>query len=265
MVACAPCLAAGDVDRARALARELVGLAPDVILAASTLSLTAVRQETRTIPIVCVAVADPIGQGFVGNLARPGGNITGFAAFDPTMGSKWLELLKQIAPATAHVALVFNPETGPYNESVLQVMEAAAPSFSVSVIAAPVRDAADIEGAIAALAHERNAGLVVGSDAFTLFHRGLITTLAARHRIPTVYPLPDFARSGGLLYYGVDLVEQYRRAADYVDRILRGAKPADLPVQAPEKFELVVNLKTAKALGITIPPSLLARADEVVE
>lgn len=257
--------AAGDVDRARALARELVGLSPDVIFSASTVSLTAVREATLTIPVVFATIADPIGQGFVSNLARPGGNLTGFAAFDPNMGSKWLELLKQIAPATQRAVLLFNPKTGPYNASVLRVMESAAPSFAVRVAAAPVHGARDIEDAITTLAREPDGGLIVGSDAFALFHRELITTLVARHRIPAVYPLPDFATIGGLLCYGVDLVEQYRQGAGYIDRILKGAKPADLPVQAPTKFELIVNLKTARALGITIPPSLLARADEVIE
>ena len=257
--------AAGDTDRARTFAKELVRLSPDVILVATSSMLAVVRQETRTIPIVFVAVADPVGQGIVASLAHPGGNITGFAFFDTTVASKWLELLKEIAPGIARIALLFNPTTTPVSANFLRAIEAAAPSFAVRVTAALVHDASDINDAITALAGEPNVGLIVVPEPFTALHRELITTLAVQHRLPAVYGLHDFATSGGLISYGPDLVEQFRLAAGYIDRILKGADPGELPVQQPTKFELVVNLKTAKALGLAVPTSLLARADEVVE
>ena len=257
----------GDPEQARAAAKELVSLAPNVIAVYRTPDLAAVRQETQTIPIVFVSVTDPVGQGFVASLAHPGGNITGFAAENAAMGSKWLELLKEIAPNVTRVALLFNPKTAPFSASILQSIEAAAPSLAVRATAAPVYNATDIEDAIIALARESNAGLIVASDAFALLHRDLIITLAAQHRLPAVYPLRAFAPRGGLITYAPDLsmVRVSDQAATYIDRILRGAKPADLPVQEPTKFDLVINLKTAKALGLTVPQSILARADEVIE
>jgi putative ABC transport system substrate-binding protein len=255
----------GDADRRRSYAAELARLALDAIVTLGTPGLVATARETRTIPIVFMSVSDPVGLGFVASLAHPGGNITGFANFAPAIGGKWLELLKEIAPGVTRVALLFNPETAPFNASILRSLEVAAPSFAVQVSAATVHDPAELEGAIAVIAREPGGGLIVGPDNFTSQHRERITALAARHRLPAVYPLRVFARSGGLLVYGVDLVEQARQAAAYVDRILKGAKPSDLPVQAPTKFELIVNLKTAKALGLAIPQSILARADEVIE
>jgi putative ABC transport system substrate-binding protein len=255
----------GDADRARAFAKELVSLGPDAILVMSSPGLAALRQETQTTPIVFVGISDPVGQGFVASLAHPGGNMTGFVDNDPPMGSKWLELLKEIAPGVARVAFIFNPKTAPLIQSFLRSIEAAGSSFQVKVTAAPVFDAAEIERAITAAGQEPNGGLIVAPDSFTWSHRELIIALAAQQRLPAVYSILAFVKNGGLLFYGVDLVEQYGQAAIYVDRILRGAKPGDLPVQAPTKFSLIVNLKTAKELGITIPPSIMVQADEVIE
>jgi len=256
--------AGADPDRMRAYAAELVALTPEVILAGSTPTLIALRQTTRTIPIVFMAVSDPVGQGFVASMARPGGHITGFTAFEFSMGSKWLELLKEIAPGVVRVALLFNPKTAPYGVSFLQSLEAVAPSLAVELIAAPVHDRAEIEGALASLGRESGGGLLVLTDAFTTTHRELIVALAAQHRVPAVYPYRFFVNSGGLMFYGVNLVEQSRQTASYIDRILQGATSADLPVQQAMKFELVLNLKTAQALGLTVPPILLFQADEVV-
>ena len=257
--------AASDADRARAYAKQLVSLSPDLILAATTVALSAVRQETQTIPIVFVLVADPVGQGIVASLAHPGGGITGFSAFDPAMGSKWLELLKEIAPGISRIAVMFNPDTAPVDAAGLRVIEAAAASFAVKVSAAFVHDASGIDDAITALAREPNGGLIVLPDPFTIVHRERITTLVLHHRLPAAYGLHEFAASGALICYSPDAVEQYRLAAGYIDRILKGAKPSDLPVQAPANFQLIVNLKTAKALGLSVPTSLLAIADEVIE
>ena len=256
---------AGDADRMRAYAEELVGLAPAVILAHTSPVMAALQQATRTIPIVFVDVFAPVGQRFVSNLARPGGNITGFSSVEPEIGGKWLGVLKEVAPLLARVAVIFNPETGPFSPLFLRAVEMAAPSFAVQPIATPVHNAADIETAISSIDREPGGGFIVGPDTFTYVHRERIAALAARHRLPAVYPLRGFTASGGLLSYGIEQNEQLAQAAIYIDRIFRGAKPGDLPVQAPTKFELVVNLKTAKALGITIPPSLLVRADEVIE
>jgi putative ABC transport system substrate-binding protein len=253
----------GDPDRARTLAKELVSLAPDAILVVGSPAVAALRQETQTIPIVFVNITDPVGQGFVTSLAHPGGNITGFTDFDPTMGTKWLELLKEIAPGITRVAVIFNPNTAPFVASFLHSIESAAPAFAVSVAAAPVHDAPEIERAISLAGDEPNGALIMASDHFTWLHRGLIIALAAQHRLPALFPYVGIAESGALLSYGVDVVEQYVQAAIYIDRILKGAKPADLPVQAPTKFKLAVNLKTAKAIGLTIPPSIMVQADEV--
>ena len=255
--------AAGDAALLRKQATELVGLAPDLILATSTPVLAALRQE-NPLPIVFVQVTDPIGSGFVPNLARPGGSLTGFTSFEFTIGSKWLEALKHVAPAVTRVALIFNPDTAPFAHMFWQPVEDAAPSFDVEPMQAPVRDIGEIERTVAAFARQ-NGGLMVLPDVSTTNHRDLIIALAARHRLPAVYPYRYFATSGGLMSYGSDLADVYRRAASYVDRILKGAVPGDLPVQAPAKFEFVINLKTANALGLTVPPLWLGRADEVIE
>jgi putative tryptophan/tyrosine transport system substrate-binding protein len=245
-------------------ANELVGLGPDVILATSTPVVAALRQGSPP-PVVFVQVTDPIGNAFVPNLARPGGYLTGFTSFEFTVGSKWLEALKHVAPAVQRVALIFNPDTAPFAHLFWQPVVEAAPAFDVDPIQTPVRDAGEIKHAIETFAREANGGLMVLPDVSTTNYRDLIIALAARHRLPAVYPFRYFAASGGLMSYGSDLADVYRRAASYVDRILKGAAPGDLPVQAPSKFELVINLKTANALGLTVPPLWLGRADEVIE
>jgi putative ABC transport system substrate-binding protein len=255
----------GDLAKAQAYARELVALKPDVLVAAGTPSLVALRQTTNTIPIVFVSVADPVSQGFVPSLARPGGNITGFGVEEASMGGKWLELLKEIAPAVARVVSIFNPDTAPYARMFLPTIEAAARSRTVALTFAPVRSGADIGLALATIGREINGGLVVLPDSFTFVQRDRIIALAARHRLPAIYPIRLFATDGGLIAYRIDRVDLFRRAASYVDRILKGATPAELPVQQPSKFELAVNVKTAKALGLTVPQSLLLSADEVIE
>jgi putative ABC transport system substrate-binding protein len=255
----------GYADRSRALAKELVNLAPDAILVVGSPTVAAVRQETQSIPIVFASVTDPVGQGFVASLAHPGGNITGFINYDSTMGSKWLELLKEIAPGLARVAVIFNPSTAPLAASLLQLIEAVAPKFAVTTTAAPVDDITEIERAISAAARKPNGGLIVAPDVFNTSHHVLITALAAEHRLPAVYPFTILAESGGLLCYAVDFDELARQAAVYIDRIFKGAQPGSLPVQAPTKFRLLVNLKTAKALGLTIPASIMVQADEVIE
>ena len=221
---------------------------------------------TDLVPVVFVQVTDPIGDGFVASFARPGGRITGLTNFEPTMGGKWLEILKEIAPRVGRVGLLFNPQTSPGGGSFYsRQIEAAAATFAMQPIPMPLRNATEIEPAVAEFARNSNTGLVIVSDSFMNVHRKLIMGLAARHLLPAIYPFRYFAAEGGLVSYGVDRDDSYRRAAAYVDRILRGAKPADLPVEAPTKFELVINLGTAKALGLIVPPSLLARADEVIE
>jgi putative ABC transport system substrate-binding protein len=249
----------------RRFAKELVALQPDVILSNTTPTTTALLQQTLTIPIVFAIVADPVGSGFVASFARPGGNVTGFTFTEPTMAGKWLELLKEIAPRVVRIAMLFNPVSATYADYWLNPFRAAAPSFAVEAIAAPVRDTSELESVIAAQAREPNGGLIAMPDSFTDAHRVEITSLAARYRLPAVYPFRFFAEVGGLLSHGVDRTDNFRRAATYVDRILKGEKPADLPVQTPTKYELVINMKTAKALGLTVPQTLLARADEVIE
>ena len=245
-------------------ATELVSLGPDVILATGTPVVAALRQGNPP-PVVFVQVTDPIGNGFVPNLARPGGYLTGFTSFEFTVGSKWLEALKHVAPAVQRVALIFNPDTAPFAHLFWQPVVEAAPAFDVEPIQTPVRDAGEIKHALETFAREANGGLMVLPDVSTTNYRDLIIALAARHRLPAVYPFRYFAASGGLMSYGSDLADVYRRAASYVDRILKGAAPGELPVQAPSKFELVINLKTANALGLTVPPLWLGRADEVIE
>jgi putative ABC transport system substrate-binding protein len=254
-----------DPELCARYAAELVALGPEVLLADSSPSLEALHRQTRTIPIVFVTVADPVGQGFVANLAHPGGNITGFSVFDAPMASKWLEMLTQITPPVTRVAMLFNPATTPYANLILQAMEEAAPSFAVAVRAAPVNSDSEVDAVMAALAREGRGGVLVLTSIFTATNRDAIITLAARHRLPAVYAFPFFAEAGGLMSYGVDVADVHRRAADYVNRILNGDKPGDLPVQTPTKFHLVINLKTARALDITVATSLLAIADEVIE
>jgi putative ABC transport system substrate-binding protein len=255
---------ANDIDRVRALAKELVGLQPDIILAHGAPAAAAVERETRTIPIVFVNVGDPVPSGIVPRLDRPSGNVTGFAVFEPSLGGKWLELLSEIAPGLKRAAFMFNPGTGPVS-TYMPSFEMAAGSLKVARIPAPVRNDEDIEATFMDLAREPGGGLVVMPDIFIPAHRAPIILAAARSNVPAVYPVSYYARDGGLLSYGTDQVEPYRRAATYVDRILRGEKPGDLPVQLPTKFEMVVNLKTAKALGLAVPPSIQLRADEVIE
>jgi putative ABC transport system substrate-binding protein len=258
--------AAGEVGRIRTFAKELVELQPDVILARTTAVTAALLQETRTIPIAFVVVSDPVGDGFVASMARPGGNVTGFTNVEASLGGKWLELLKGIAPRVARVAVIFNPNTAPGGGSYyVRLVKDAAESIAVKMVATPVQDAAEIERAIDAFTREPNGSLLVLPDVTTAFHRELIIALAARHRLPAIYANRYYVASGGLVSYGVDIVDLYRSAASYVDRILKGAKPSDLPIQAPTKFELVINLKAAKAIGLDVPASLLARADEVIE
>ena len=259
--------AAGDADRLRAFAKELVARQPDVIFAVTTPAVAALLAVTRTLPIVFAQVSDPVGSGFVASLARPGGKVTGFTNIniESSIGGKWLQLVKQIAPAVRRVAMIYNPPTSPFARYYLRPFEAAGPAYGVQASAAAVDSDVDIENALAALAREPGGGFVVLPDTFTGMHRDQIVALAARYRLPAVYPFRWFAEIGGLLSYGIDSDDMFRRAASYVDRILKGEKPADLPVQAPTKFELVINLKTAKALGLEVPPTLLALADEVIE
>lgn len=255
--------AAGTLALFKTYAAELVGLMPDAILTSTTPGTAALQEQTRTIPIVFVFVADPVGQGFVQSLARPGGNITGFSSFDPTLMAKWLQLLKEVAPDLTRVAAIFNPDTTPYAFFTRDI-KAAAPSLGMTVTPAPVHDDAGIEEAIAAQAREPGGGLISLPDSFTETHRDAIIAAATRHRLPVIGAIP-LSRSGGLMSYWIDPVDQYAQAASYIDRILRGANPANLPVQRPTKYSMIINLKTAKAIGLTVPPMLLAQADEVIE
>jgi putative tryptophan/tyrosine transport system substrate-binding protein len=257
--------AGGDPTLIERYAAELVALGPDAIVVFSSACLEALRRRTSTLPLVFTVVSDPVGQGFVASLAHPGGNITGFSAYDPPMASKWLEMLTQITPPVANVAVLYNPATAPYAGLMLHDIEAAAPSLGVSVRAAPYRDDAELKAIMAGLAREEHSGLLFLQDFFAIVHRNAVVALAAQYRLPAVYPYRFIAASGGLMSYGTEYADLFRRAAAYVDRILKGVEPADLPVQAPTKFELVINLETAKALGVTFPPLLLAGANEVVE
>jgi putative tryptophan/tyrosine transport system substrate-binding protein len=257
--------ATADVESMQRLAKELVAVQPDFILTSSTPATAAMLQQTRTIPIIFVWVADPVGSGFVASLPRPGGNVTGFTPIEGSLGGKWVELLKEIAPRVARVSLLFNPAMATFVEDYLSPFKAAAASLGVEAIVAPVHDRSELESVVAAQAREPKSGLIVIPDAFTIGHRAEITLLAARHRVPAVYWSRSFAELGGLVSYGPDSIEPYRRAASYADRILKGEKPADLPVQNPTKYELVINLKAANALGLDLPASVLARADEVIE
>jgi putative ABC transport system substrate-binding protein len=256
---------AGDGNGLRDHAAELLAMEPDLILANTTPVTAALQEQSRTVPIVFTQVSDPIGQGLVPNLAHPGGNLTGFTSFEFSIGTKWLEALKQAAPHVTRVLLMFNPQSAPFADLFLRAVEAAAPHLSVAPIRAAVRDTADVDRAFDALAREPNAGLMVLPDISMTNYREAIVALAARHRVPAIYPFRYFAVSGGLMSYGTDLSEVSWRAATYVHRILKGEKPGDLPVQAPTKYELVINLRTAQALGLTVPPTLLALADEAIE
>jgi putative ABC transport system substrate-binding protein len=257
--------AGGDNNRIPALAQELVGLQPDIILTGGIPATTAIQRETRTIPIVFASLGDPVASGIVPRLNQPGGNITGFATNEATLAGKWFELLSEIAPGLRRAAIMFNTDSSPASFFNMPLLETAARSLKVVPITAPVHSDVEIETAIVALGREPGGGLVVMPNGFTITHRAPIISAAAQNNVPTVYPQSFFVRDGGLLSYGPDLVDDYRRAASYVDRILRGAKPGDLPVQFPTKFEMLLNRKTAKALGLAVPPSILLRADEVIE
>jgi putative ABC transport system substrate-binding protein len=255
---------ASDPDNVRKYAAEFVALAPDVILATGSATVGPLLQATRTVPIVFVSVPDPVGAGFVDSLARPGGNATGFINFEYGISAKWLELLKEIAPSVRRVAVIRDP-TLAVGAGQFGAMQAVAPTFGVELSPVNVRDAAEIERAVAAFASSSNGGLIVTGSALAVVHRALIVTLVARHKLPTVYFERFFVTAGGLISYGPNQLDQFRRAAGYIDRILKGEKPADLPVQAPTKYELAINVKTAKALGLTVPTTLVATADEVIE
>jgi putative ABC transport system substrate-binding protein len=254
---------AGSADNTRKYAAELVALAPDVILATGP-TVEQVLQATRTVPIVFVIAPDPVGSGFVDSLSRPGGNATGFMLFEYSLSAKWLELLKQIAPAVTRAAVLRDPATTS-GVGQFAVIQSVAPSVGIEVSPVNVRDAGEVERAVKAFARSSNVGLIMTAGPLTSTHRDLVISLAAQHKLPAVYNNRSFADAGGLISYGANFIDQYRQAAGYVDRILKGAKPGDLPVQAPTKYELVINLKTAKALGLEIPATVLARADEVIE
>jgi putative ABC transport system substrate-binding protein len=257
--------AAADAERMRVYAAELVGAAPDVIFANTTTVTAALLRQTRTIPIVFAVVSDPLGSGFVQSLARPGGNATGFINLESSLVEKWVEMLKEIAPHVTRAAMMFNPDTAPYAGYYMRPFEGAARALAMEPIGAPVRDVADMERVIATLARDAKGGLVILTDIYTTTHRDPINRLTSQYRVPAVNSSAVITRAGGLITYGVDTNDLFNRAASYIDRILRGDKPAELPVQVPTKFELVINLKTAKALGLEVPPTLLARTDEVIE
>jgi putative tryptophan/tyrosine transport system substrate-binding protein len=253
-----------DPESLRAAAAELIAMRPDVIFAPA-LSFVVVRTQTQTIPIVFAEITDPVGRGFVASLARPGGNATGLTNSEPSIGGKWLGLLKEVAPKLARSAMLFDPDVAPHAPSLLRSIEAASHALGIATIAAPVRTDAEVETVVATLARDGDGALVVIPDTFTGTHRQAIIRAAASHHVPAMYSYRIFADDGGLMAYSADIAEQYRGAAGYVDRVLKGANPADLPVQEPTKYDLVINLKTAKALGLEVPPTLLARADEVIE
>jgi putative ABC transport system substrate-binding protein len=254
-----------NIETARLAVAELLGFAPEVILCAGTRAVQALQQATRTVPIVFVLVNEPVAQGFVQSLARPGGNITGFSYMEPTVGAKWLDLLKEIAPRVTRVAVIFNPDASPYSQLYYRSIETAASKFSVETVSVPIRDLAEIEVVMTRLGNEPGGGLIFTADAFINSNRKALIELAARYRLPAIYGIPHSAAEGSLIYYCVDTLDQYRSAVAYVDRILRGEKPSDLPVQQPTKFSLGINLKAASALGLTVPQTLLVAADEVIE
>jgi putative ABC transport system substrate-binding protein len=256
---------ADNPDVLRTYATELVGMAPDLILVNSTPAIAALQEQRQAVPIVFTQVTDPVGEGLVLNLAHPGGHVTGFTSFEFSIGTKWLEMLKEVAPRVMRVALIFNPETAPFAELFWRPVEAAAPSFAIVAISAGAPTFADLERMVDKFAREPNGSLMVLPDVSTLNYREALIGLAARHRLPTVYPFRIFAANGGLLSYGTDVNDVFRRVASYVDRLLKGADPGKLPIQSPNKYELVINLKTAKALDLELPPKLLALANEVIE
>ena len=257
--------AAGSNDRAKALAKELVELKPEALVADGTTMLEITRRATMTIPIVFTMVSDPVGQGFVLSLARPGGNATGFTSFEFSTGGKWLELIREASPSVKRAGVIFNPVTAPYAPSYLHSIESAAVPIAVDVTGAPILNVTDIEHVITPFGQDPGGSLIVIPDTFTDAHAASIIALAGRYRLPAIYPYTHFAKAGGLMTYGPDPAQMFGRAADYVDRILRGERPADLPVQQPSKYELIVNLKAAKAINLTMPPTLIARADRVIE
>jgi putative ABC transport system substrate-binding protein len=254
-----------DAGQRQALAQGLVDRKPDILVVNSTPYLAAARLATNVIPIVFVAIADPVAQGFVQSLNRPGGTITGFGVEEPAMGAKWVEMLKEIAPGVRSITVIFNPDSAPFARMFLPSIEAVRLTTAIELVIAPVRNESDVEQAIAAAGRVLSSGLIFLPDSFINSRPAPIAALVARQKLPAIYSVSPFARNGGLIAYGIDRVDLFYRAAAYVDRILKGAKPADLPVQMPTKFELAINLKTAKALGLTVPPSLIARADEVIE
>ena len=256
---------ASNPDVLSRYAEELVRAAPDILLAFGTPTLIPLHKTTTTIPIVFAGVSDPVGQGFVANVSHPGGNLTGFSNFDPDIGGKWLQVLKDVAPPVTHVTVMFNPRTSPYNALWMQAIERAAPGFQVSVSQASVQSDEDIRNAITGLATKPGSGLLVPSDPFTYERTAMIAALVTGSKVPAIYAFPRFVHDGGLIAYGVDLADQLRNAGGYVARILKGDKPADLPIQAPTRYTLAINLKTAKALGLSVPPGLLNAADEVIE
>ncbi len=259
------CWASSDPQTIQRFASELVVRQPDLILSSSAVTTAALQQETRTVPVIFGNLIDPVGSGFVASLRRPGGNITGFVNVEPAVTGKWLALLKSVAPSVTRVAAIFNPAAAPYIEEYLSELRAVAPSLGVEPVAAPIREKPELESTIAAQARQPNSGLIVMPDGFMFAHLAQVTSIAAAYRVPAVYFFRAFAEHGGLLSYGNDIVDNYRRAAAYADRILRGESPSELPVQSPVKFELVINLRTARALDLTVPPMLLTRADEVIE
>ena len=258
---------AADAELAKIYTAQLIGLMPDVILANSTLALTVLREATSTIPVVFLQVSDPVAQGFVASMTKPGGNLTGFSQYEFPIGGKWLDLLKQAVPGLARVAVMFNPDTSPQSRFFMKAVESAGTSLGVQVGAAPVHATGDIQPALESLAREPNAGLMLPTDGFTTLRERLIIELATRHRLPAIATNVSFVKDGGLMYYGIQstLLDTWRQAANYVDRILKGAKPGDLPVQAPTKYQLIINLRTAKAFGLTVPLTLRGLADEVIE
>ena len=257
--------ATANVQSIESCAKELAALQPDFILTSSTPATAAMVQQTRTIPIIFVMVGDPVGSGFVESLSRPGGNLTGFTPIESSLGGKWMELLKEITPTVTRAAMLFNPPTASFAAYYLNPFKAAAESFGVEAIVAPVQDESELASVVATQARRPNSGLIVMPDAFTISHRAVIAMLAARYRIPAIYSFRFFAEAGGLMSYGVNPLGEFQRAASYADRILKGAKPSELPVQATDKFELVINLKTAKALGLDVPLFLRQSADDVIE
>jgi putative tryptophan/tyrosine transport system substrate-binding protein len=258
---------AGDAELARLYAGQLIGLMPDVIVSPSTTNLIAIRQGTVTIPVVFLQVSDPVGQGFVTNIAKPGGNVTGFGIYEFSIGGKWLGLLKEIAPDIARVGVMFNPDTSPQSKYYMQSIDASAPTLGVQALILPLHATSDIAPAIEDFSRQPNGGLILPTDTFTRMRWALITDLAIKHRLPAIGPEHAFCSNGGLMSYSADvsLADQFRQAAGYVNRILRGEKPGDLPIQMATKYELMINFKVAKALGINVPPDLSARADEVIE